>query len=1110
MNGMIKRLMVVMLAVFMVFGMVITPAEAKGGKGHKPQPTPETTVESEVPEAPVPEENVEETEESEESEEAAEEELPAVETVTEETELADEEAVNVEAAENAVEEEPAEEVEVEITGEEAVEAEEITAVEDPGVVRNLALADAGLLAEETRAVGAVPPHTKNITDNHDGTYTLSLDVVGDSEKKPNNVNVIVIVDTSGSMTQQRMSAAKNAVNNLANSLYAYNTTSAPDTVQMALVRFATSSSVAQQPTNSATTFRSAVNNLGTQGNGGTNWESALQTANGINFGDDDQTFAVFVSDGNPTFRTTQNGWNDWSSTYQQWGNGRETDTNIYRCYTTAVDDAQALAQKVGVNNFFTIGAFGNVDRMQQLTTDAGAPAANYYSAQDTAALNKAISDILAKIEMVGIGNTSIEDGTTNQVTTTSGEIAELLEVDTSSFKYYRSGGSYGASMVAWTDAPEASFTNGNVDWDLSKIGVLENGVKYTVTFDVYPSQFTYDTIAQLKNGDITYDSLDAEIKKYIVDNGGGNYSLRTNTNATLSYDDTRDEAGQQSADYTNPDPVGTDADTLTINKEWVGGKPDVDSLELTVLMEGAQFHTATLSKANNWSTNAYISLGVIKNGVALSGAEGHDFSFAELGDEQYHWELDAPTVRPMLVDGDVTMLVKVDAKHPAPSGATTYTIEDATYYVDSAAGGLTATNIRRSYLDVKKTVESDGAKDPNAENIAFDFTMKVVNSRAAAGTADNTDSDYYVWFSVVDSNNGNAYVIDDALVTGEVTRATENGEYTGYYYMRSGTEIHVNMKDGYSLRFLNLPSSSTYEVAESATMPNGDYSFVNIEGGTVDSGNPQKVTGTIENANDPKTVRVTNKFTPHFYVYHSSVEGNGDLEVIPYTEGMTFNIFGRTKEGTLYGGYYSDYAGKGDYVHGTGKAGTTGVAYNGMNETWDYTKAYEENGTAMHPVAGETYYIKEVPTYYLRNYYQVNYVKAAPQTMKGLYLVSAIDDNNYSTVGFKLNSEEKTNGVRVGKTISFKNWATGLTVTLKPNSAFFLVDGKKAITVAGVNYLTFLDLTAEEYSEYYQPGTFTVLPYWTTFDGITVNGVSTRTITITSMTKSGISKVDSK
>ena len=111
------------------------------------------------------------------------------------------------------------------------------------------------------AAGDTPAHTKTLTDNKDGTYTLSLDVVGESEKKPNNVNVIVIFDKSGSMNSTRMSAAKSAVNNLADKLFAYNTASEPDIVQMALVDFSTHASTAQAPTNDATTFKRKTGEL---------------------------------------------------------------------------------------------------------------------------------------------------------------------------------------------------------------------------------------------------------------------------------------------------------------------------------------------------------------------------------------------------------------------------------------------------------------------------------------------------------------------------------------------------------------------------------------------------------------------------------------------------------------------------------------------------------------------------------------------------------------------------------------------------------------------------------------------------------------------------------
>ena len=154
--------------------------------------------------------------------------------------------------------------------------------------------------------------------------------------------------------------------------------------------------------------------------------------------------------------------------------------------------------------------------------------------------------------------------------------------------------------------------------------------------------------------------------------------MRTNTTASYSWKDTReDPTGEHSKDYTNPDPVATSSDTLPITKLWSGGNPDVNSVDITVLAdEGTEneeaFHTATLTAANGWATSAFISVGIIKDGEPLPGAMGHDFSFAELDGSQYHWEIDAPVVRPMLINGGgqdhtPTMLIKVDDKHPLPS-----------------------------------------------------------------------------------------------------------------------------------------------------------------------------------------------------------------------------------------------------------------------------------------------------------------------------------------------------------------------------------------------------------------------------------------------------------
>ncbi|SFX63637.1 FctA domain-containing protein [Olsenella sp. kh2p3] len=749
----------------------------------------------------------------------------------------------------------------------------------------------GLSTVAMAAAGETPPHTKNITDNQDGTYTISLDIVGESEKQPNNVNVIVVFDRSGSManpnnTNQRLNAAKTAVNNLARSLFAYNTTDAPNTVQMALVSFSTNATITRQPTTSYQQFSQSVNGL--TASGGTNWEAALEQAERINFGDDDQTFVIFVSDGNPTFRDTRittdylprNDNPNWSNsdwtTYRSdnyyynsqgvYGLGSDNPNqdnyspiSMQRCYDAALPEARAIVQAVGADHFYTIGAYGDVSRMQTLTTEAGAPAGNFYNANDTAALNQAMADILNKIETLGFADAEIDDGTTSQVTTTSGEVANLLVVDESSYKYYRSGGSYG-SMQTWTDAPAAHLVDGTVKWDLSSVGVLENDVKYTVTFDCYPSQTTYDIIAQLKNDDLKYSDLDPEIQKYIVDNGGGSYSLRTNTNAGIAWDDTRDDAGPQTSSYTNPDPVRTDAvPMLTVAKEWEGGSADVTALPLTVLMDEKDFHTAALSTNNSWTAEFYISTGLIKDGQVLAGAKGHDFSFAELDDSQYHWELEAPTVRPMLIDGGKNndgkpnILVKVDADHPAPSGAATYEIDGATYYVDTAASSLTATNHRRSNLNLTKAVTGEDAP----QTATFPFTLTVNNSKApATEPTDDPDhnSDYWVWFSIYDTKAG--ATVTDATVSGAIGPNAD-----GYYYAPSGTAISVQMKNGWNLRFINLPSGTTYTFVEGALADGFAFSKSELTQGEDSTfSGAQTTKGTIENAETSYYVTYTNDY----------------------------------------------------------------------------------------------------------------------------------------------------------------------------------------------------------------------------------------------------------
>ena len=68
-------------------------------------------------------------------------------------------------------------------------------------------------------------------------------------------------------------------------------------------------------------------------------------------------------------------------------------------------------------------------------------------------------------------------------------------------------------------------------------GTLLNNVKYTVKFNVWPSQYTYDLIAKYNNStagsETSYENEDANIKKYLIQNPDGSYTLKTNTGSLI-------------------------------------------------------------------------------------------------------------------------------------------------------------------------------------------------------------------------------------------------------------------------------------------------------------------------------------------------------------------------------------------------------------------------------------------------------------------------------------------------------------------------------------------------------------------------------------------------
>ena len=552
-----------------------------------------------------------------------------------------------------------------------------------------------------------PGTGKTIKSNNDGTYQLALSVTGKSQAqdKKSTADVLVVFDTSGSMTSSRMSTAVSAMNQLADTLFANNTESNPDTVRMKLLtfstvtRFRTNNSNPQyypdfswvSGTDGSSTFANQLRQLDDEGNGGTNWEDALQDALSVEMREDAAKYVIFVSDGNPTYRNTRGGentywgWQDWNdensqrrSVFGVWGTGSDSNaTTVSHCYEMAKDDAKAIVD-AGIN-FYTIGVYGNVNRMNYLTAyaysgnDSGTyPAGHYQTASDPESLKEAFAAIINDINKnFSYTDVEIDDGITaltatalvtgtvnnyeykisyvdavdNQVHTV--DVAKnadgTISIPSVTYNVKNADGSTKSVTTASVTVKGASYNGEKVIWELDKSDnsnyKLENGWTYEVSFTVWPTQRAYDLIADLANGNITYASLTDEEKSSIDQ---ASLTLKTNSEASVTYrqittingvDGTPSDPKTVGID--NPPGVPLEGSDLKIVKRW---NDDLDPTQLLDLLtdhlndeETDVDYTVTLDVVQDKGTSAeehihtadYPDGFVYKPNVTIIGEDGN-------------------------------------------------------------------------------------------------------------------------------------------------------------------------------------------------------------------------------------------------------------------------------------------------------------------------------------------------------------------------------------------------------------------------------------------------------------------------------------------------------
>ena len=168
------------------------------------------------------------------------------------------------------------------------------------------------------------------TDGDGDEYTLHLTASGDSTSSTvttvTPADIVLVMDKSGSMKGELDSNAKKAANALAGKLLTSQNSALPESqrVRMAVVTFSTKASLKQEFTTNASEINAAVKG---DPDGGTNWEAALKQANDLQGRSGVKKYIIFLSDGNPTYRTSSYD----GSCYSSWGRPKPKYTTEKDC-----------------------------------------------------------------------------------------------------------------------------------------------------------------------------------------------------------------------------------------------------------------------------------------------------------------------------------------------------------------------------------------------------------------------------------------------------------------------------------------------------------------------------------------------------------------------------------------------------------------------------------------------------------------------------------------------------------------------------------------------------------------------------------------------------------
>ena len=573
---------------------------------------------------------------------------------------------------------------------------------------------------------SAPAREKTVTANEDGTYTVALNVTGAKSAGTGEIvtnqplDIVLVLDVSGSMADnlsggpKKIDALKTAVNGFIDATADENATISDRSQRnrIALVKFAGTekASVGDDfylKDGYSYNYTQIVSNLTDEVSGLTSTVKGLRAAGATSA---DSAFdraqealkyqpranakkvVIFFTDGEPN-------------------HGRGFDPTVA---ATAVNKAKSL--KDAGTTIYSIGVVSGADpgdttsdlnkymhgissnypnatatnrqgnaSWNRLNLGQRAENSSYYkAATDAGQLNNIFESIYQEItktaEYAGV---TIHDKLSSWVVS-SDSASENGKPAGFTYTKTRNG-----QITAWDDAPEATVAaDGTVSWPvMSNDDTLEDGVTYTVSFNVKPTQAAFDEAVKNHKDDANA-------------SGDNNFYTNDNSSATVDYKTvvTSSQGGTttsdpQTAAYLQKPTITLPVSKITVTKTWSDDNENHanDSVQVQLKQDGEDYAngSATLNAAGNWTHEFTVP----------AGPEGHTYSVSEVKVEGYDSKVD-----------------KTDLKLQgltAQSGA--FTVTNTPSYVTLPAS------------DVKVTKVVQG----HAANSDFGFNLKCVDSTDA-------------------------------------------------------------------------------------------------------------------------------------------------------------------------------------------------------------------------------------------------------------------------------------------------------------------------------------------------------------------------------------------